>query len=118
RPTTPADHRSRRIRRLHRTRRVFLPTIQALEGRQLLSTVLLSDGGFESPSLGAGSFQYDPAGTPWTFVGGAGVSGNGSAFTSGNPDAPEGTQVGFLQVDGAFSQVVTGLAAGTYALTF
>jgi hypothetical protein len=78
----------------------------------------LSDAGFESPSLGAGQFQYDPAGTPWTFVGSAGISGNGSGFTAANPNAPEGTQVGFLQNTGSFSQVVAGLAAGTYQVSF
>jgi hypothetical protein len=65
-----------------------------------------------------GSFQTDPAGTPWTFSGSAGVAGNGSGFTAGNPNAPEGTQVGFLQGTGSFSQTVAGLAAGTYQLSF
>src|SRR5207249_1487162 len=54
----------------------------------------IGDAGFEIPNVGTGSwgdFQYDPTGTPWTFTGGAGVAGNGSGFTSGNPDAPEGT---------------------------
>ena len=77
----------------------------------------LSDAGFESPAVGSG-FQYRPVGTPWTFTGGAGVAGNGSGFTAGNPNAPEGTQVGFLQQTGSFSQAVTGLAAGTYQLSF
>jgi hypothetical protein len=80
----------------------------------------LQDAGFESPSVGTGSysdFQYDPAGTPWTFSGNAGVAGNGSGFTSGNPDAPEGTQVGFLQQTGSFSQTLS-LAAGSYQISF
>ena len=77
------------------------------------------DGGFEAPSLGSGTsaYQYDPAASPWSFVGGAGVSGNGSAFTSGNPSAPQGSQVAFLQGTGSFSQQVT-LTAGTYAVNF
>ncbi len=79
----------------------------------------LSDAGFESPSLGTGGyFEYGPSGTAWTYSSSAGVAGNGSVFTSGNPDAPEGTQVGFLQAGGSFSQVVAGMAAGTYELTF
>jgi hypothetical protein len=81
----------------------------------------LSDAGFESPSVGVGNyqaFQYAPAGTPWAFAGEAGVAGNGSGFTDGNPDAPEGTQVGFLQRTGAFSQDVPGWAAGTYQVSF
>src|SRR5262249_4132934 len=76
-----------------------------------------ADAGFESPSVGGG-FAYDPAGTPWSFSGGGGVAGNGSGFTSGNPNAPEGGQVGFLQRTGAFSQAVAGWAAGTYTISF
>src|SRR5262249_44312401 len=61
------------------------------------------DGGFESPVVG-NSFQYDPNGTPWTYTGSAGVAGNGSAFTAGNPPAPNGTQVGFIQGSGVIIQ--------------
>ena len=46
------------------------------------------------------------------------MAANGSGFTSANPNAPEGTQVAFLQATGAISQSVAGLAAGTYVLTF
>jgi hypothetical protein len=79
----------------------------------------LQDPGFETPSVGSGSsaYQYDPTASPWTFVGQAGVSGNGSAFTSGNPNAPQGSQVAFLQLTGSFSQAVT-LAAGSYVVSF
>jgi hypothetical protein len=78
----------------------------------------LADGGFEAPAVGAGRYQYAPTGTPWTYAGAAGVTGNSSGFTAGNPNAPEGTQVAFLQTTGSFSQVVAGLAAGSYKLTF
>src|SRR5204863_328943 len=75
------------------------------------------DSGFETPSVGSGAYVYDPASSPWTFVGQAGVSGNGSGFTPGNPAAPQGSQVAFLQNAGSFSQQPT-LAAGTYAVSF
>jgi uncharacterized repeat protein (TIGR01451 family) len=78
------------------------------------------DAGFESPVVGTGAFGdylYDPSGTAWTFSGTSGVAGNGSGFTAGNPPAPQGTQVGFLQNAGSISQAVT-FAAGTYELTF
>jgi hypothetical protein len=78
----------------------------------------LTDGGFESAAVGGGTFQYAPSGTAWSYDSSAGVSGNGSGFTSGNPGAPEGSQVAFLQGDGSFSQSVAGLAAGSYQLTF
>jgi hypothetical protein len=54
-----------------------------------------SNGGFEVPNLGGG-FQYAPAGASWVFTAAAGISGNGSGFTSGNPPAPEGLQVALL----------------------
>jgi hypothetical protein len=81
--------------------------------------VPVNGGGFETPALGSGptAYQYNPSGSPWTFSGTSGVSGNGSLFTDGNPDAPEGSQVAFLQDYGSISQV-TNFAAGTYSLSF
>jgi subtilisin family serine protease len=79
---------------------------------------LIGDPGFEQVQVGAGQFQYRPAGSPWTFSGNSGISGNNSGFTSGNPPAPEGTQVAFLQGTGSFSQPVTNWVAGSYVLTF
>ncbi len=74
------------------------------------------DPGFEAPSVGAGTYQYDPSGSPWTFNGYAGVAGNSSAFTSGNPNAPQGGQVAFIQITGSLSQSVV-LAGGTYSIS-
>ncbi len=76
------------------------------------------DAGFEQPSVGAGKFQYDPAGSPWAFSSTAGISANNSGFTSGNPPAPEGTQVAVIQQTGSFSQTITGWAPGSYRVTF
>ena len=69
-------------------------------------------------AVGSGNFRYRPTGSPWAFAGGAGISGNDSGFTAGNPPAPEGVQVAFLQTTGSFSQSVAGWAAGSYVLTF
>jgi hypothetical protein len=65
--------------------------------------------------------------SPWTFTAGpllgstmsaAGVAGNVGYFTSGNPHAPEGTQVAFVQGAGSsFSQSIN-FSAGIYSLTF
>jgi hypothetical protein len=93
----------------------FIDAIQVPAVSAALPSV--PDGGFEAPAQAAGSFQYDPAGTPWAYSGDAGVAANGSGFTAGNPDAPEGAQVAFLQTTGSFTQAVT-LAAGSYQLTF
>jgi hypothetical protein len=84
---------------------------------QVNSVTLVNGGGFETPSVGSGTFQYNPSGSPWTFAGTSGVSGNGSDFTSGNPNAPEGGQVAFLQGFGGVSQALT-FAAGSYTLFF
>ena len=81
----------------------------------------LGDSGFEALALGTtlgyNGFTYDPTGTPWAFAGRSGVSANGSGFTSGNPAAPQGGQVAFLQDDGAVSQAFTSATAGTYAVS-
>ena len=86
---------------------------------KLLSVNQLADSGFEVPSLGEGDFayQYTPLGSPWNFSGTAGVTGNGSAFSSVNPNAPQGNQVAFIQSGGSISQSID-LAAGTYAVSF
>ena len=68
----------------------------------------LFDPGFEDPIQGTGS--------AWSFRGPAGVAGNGSVLTSGNPAAPQGSHVAFLQQNGAISQVVNFPAAGSYTI--
>ncbi len=80
-------------------------------------SLTLPDFGFETPSLGEGSFQYDPSGTAWTFAGHAGVAANASGFTSGNPNAPQGSQVAFIQNTGSVSQSLS-LQPGTYMVSF
>ena len=61
---------------------------------------LIANPGFETPVISA--YQYNPSGGGWTFTAqsganGSGISANGSAFTTGNPVAPQGSQVAFLQ---------------------
>ena len=80
----------------------------------------LDDPGFESPAVGSGTFAAlvsEPTGTSWTYGRSAGVSGNGSGFTAGNPNAPDGNQVAYIQQDGSLSQSAT-LAGGDYTITF
>jgi hypothetical protein len=94
---------------------------EALECRELLTASsnlfnAVSDGSFEVPVLPANTYQYAPAGSSWQFTGGSGVSGNGTAFTAANPNAPDGTQVAFLQTSSRMSQSIT-LSAGVYNLT-
>src|SRR5262249_31133789 len=78
------------------------------------------DPSFEQPPLGSGpaAYQYEPSGTTWSYAGGGvGVASNGSAFN--NPDAPENTQVAFLQrAGGSVSQLITFAAGGAYMVSF
>ncbi len=74
------------------------------------------NSGFESPFVGSSAYAYDPAGSSWAFGGDAGVTGNGSAFTAGGANAPQGSQAAFIQATGSLSQSVT-LAGGTYSLS-
>lgn len=77
----------------------------------------INDAGFEQPTLAAGAFAYIPSGSPWTFTGTAGVAANGSGFTSGNQNAPQGLQVAVLQKLGTMSEVVP-FVAGNYTISF
>ncbi len=83
------------------------------------SNVLVPNGSFETsdPPINNGQFQYNPSGATWTFSPSSGISANGSGFTGGNPNAPDGTHVGILQQGGSISQTLT-LDAGTYIFSF
>ena len=76
------------------------------------------NGTFETPSLPASpGYQYAPSGSGWTLVDGAGLTRNGTAFTSSNPNAPEGTQVLLLQGGGSASRTLN-FPAGYYIFSF
>jgi hypothetical protein len=81
----------------------------------------IGDFGFETIPVGNG-YAIDPSGSAWTFSGvggnGSGVTGNNSPFTSGNANAPQGSQVGYLQSHATITQSVSGWGAGTYAISF
>jgi hypothetical protein len=88
---------------------------ESLEGRELL-TAVINDGSFEAPGLSSGSYAYTPDGSPWQFGPSTGVSRNASVFTASNPNAPDGTQVGFIQRGGSMCQLVY-MDAGTYNIS-
>lgn len=79
----------------------------------------IANAGFEIPSLGFGNYDDAPAGASWTFVpvwggGQSGISANGSVFTDHNPNAPAGSQVGYIQGANTISQVINFPSCGTY----
>jgi RHS repeat-associated protein len=80
---------------------------------------LVANGSFENPDVSSepGGYQYNPTDPTWTFVGDAGLASNGSDLTLGNPNAPDGSQVAFVQNAGYMFQI-RNVAAGTYALHF
>jgi acetolactate synthase regulatory subunit len=108
----PKKNSRRKARRGSTGRRLIF---ESLEGRKLLAAVI-NDGSFEAPGLAGGSYAYAPDGSPWQFGPGTGVSSNASVFTAANPNAPDGTQVAFIQRGGAMSQPVY-MDAGTYNIS-
>ena len=78
----------------------------------------MNDGSFETPALSTGDLsssrrQFGP-----------GISrprpawpATAATFTSGNPNAPDGNQVAFIQGSGSMSQSVD-LIAGSYNISF
>lgn len=77
--------------------------------------------GFETPAVGAGNYQYNPAGGSWIFGGasgnGSGLVANGSGFA--NPNAPQGSQAAFIQSYGSVAQTLAGFTPGvTYTISF
>ena len=66
----------------------------------------IADGSFETPAQPAGTWQFSPSASSWQFAGSAGISSNQSAFTAGNPNAPDGTQVALIKNGGGISQSV------------
>ncbi len=90
--------------------------VDAVTVNPATSTTALANGGFETPSLAAGSYQYVPSGAGWTFSGGSGIQSNDSAW--GAPAAPEGRQTAFLQGANAQITQTVSLAAGSYGVSF
>ena len=77
---------------------------------------LIANGSFELGATAAGDYTYGPADQPpWSWGAGAGVTGGGSAFTSGNSNPTEGRLGAFLQNTGAISQTFSVTSAGNYA---
>jgi regulation of enolase protein 1 (concanavalin A-like superfamily) len=72
---------------------------------------------FETPTTA--NYVYNPPGGSWSFAGPSGLSSNKTAFTIGNPNAPVGTQVAFVQGTSTVAQALSGFVPGTtYKVTF
>jgi VCBS repeat-containing protein len=87
----------------------------------VMPDVPLLDGGFETPNIAGFLYNNEAAGGAWTFEDRSGLTDNATGFTSGNPGAPEGSQVAFLQYSqataGVISQSFTAVT-GEYVLEF
>ena len=89
-----------------------------IDGVAVSTGAAIDDGNFQQPALTAETFQADPNGeSAWTFSGATGVATNGSAFTIGNPAAPDGYQVAFIKGTGNISQSVF-MAPGVYNISY
>ena len=88
------------------------------------ATPMVGDASFEAVSAGSANYLYDPRDiSGWNFFGYSGVATNGSPF--GFSNAPDGTQVGFIQnyfgssSTGNITQIITGLIVGaSYNVSF
>ncbi|HYR21483.1 MAG TPA: RHS repeat-associated core domain-containing protein [Chthoniobacterales bacterium] len=90
-------------------------TNMALVDAIKLNTVLISNGGFETPVLVSGQYVFNPTNaTPWTFTATTGITRNNSIYT-GTVTAPEGHQAGMVQNTGSLAQTMS-LTAGSYSL--
>ncbi len=70
---------------------------------------------FELPVLSSGAYTSSPAGATWTFSGG-GIARNGNyRFV---PAAPDGTQVAYIEGNGAYVSQPLTMDAGTYMVSF
>lgn len=101
--------------------RLFGAAILVLAAANVAQGQIVSGGGFETPSVQANSYRYNPAGGAWTFAGASGIV-NGSPTAFNTPSAaPEGQQVAFLQHSGdpgTISQMISFGSPGSYTLTF
>jgi hypothetical protein len=83
----------------------------------------VDNGSFETPDIADSTFQFNPTGGTWNFLGVSGVIDSPTPYNA--PPAPFGFQVGFLQTHndssaffGSFSQTITLPSSGTYVLTY
>ena len=93
----------------------------ALTVNPLAGSSLVANGSFETPSLPANTYEYNPAGSSWAWGPNyAGIESNGSPY--GAPNAPDGTQAAVLEcpygVSGTMSQIINVPAAGQYTVSF
>jgi hypothetical protein len=99
----------------------WAPSIAYTQAAAVSPNGTIANGSFETPALAANTFQYSPTGSwtysPHTGTAGAGIARNGSGFS--NPNATDGSQVGFIQWQGSLTQTVSGLPAGSrYTVNF
>jgi streptogramin lyase len=91
--------------------------VSLIDNVNLVALTGVADPSFEQPVLAPAAFLYTPAGSPWAFTGGAGLTVSGGGFAAANPPAPQGNQILFLQQTGTATQSID-FAAGSYQITF
>jgi len=95
-------------------------TVNSVTAAASVNSGAVAGSGFETPNVGANTYfalAYSPTGTPWTFTGNAGITGNNSAFTDHASAAPEGVQAAFIQsANASIAQQISFAQTGYYTL--
>ncbi len=97
----------------------FTVTTQPLSGLPATGSAVLTNGGFESPSINANGWIYSATNTGWTFNTSSGVARNGSPWYV-NP-ALEGVQAAYIQsnnIGSTISRSINFPKVGTYGIRF
>ena len=109
--------------RLVKNQAHFFLTLLAVFAANHVQAQVVTHGSFETPEIPTNTFIYQPAGGAWTFEGNSGIIDPPSGF--GAPTAPDGSQVGFIQLEptnpgsfGQFSQPITLPTTGSYTLSY
>lgn len=103
--------------RLRQTKSITLYLCLVATGFGTVQAQTIGNPSFETPTLANNTFAYRPTGTGWTMTNGTGIARNGSGFVNTNPNAPNGSQVLFLQGSSCTAERLVSIAtAGSYRI--
>jgi hypothetical protein len=104
----------------HLIHATVLATLTALNA-SMLQAEIVTNGGFETPTIPHGTTTYRPTGATWEFTGFSGITHEDSNWPA--PPSVDGSQIAFLQVltnpaNSYITQTITLPDAGWYCLTY
>jgi hypothetical protein len=95
-------------------RLVMLAVSSLFSAAALAATPTIDNGSFETTTVGSG-YWYGNAASGWSFLDGAGVTANGTAW---NGAASDGAYFAFLQNTASITQTFTSTVAASYTFDF